>query len=73
MENEAKISCFAYRNREGHEACTALRELYCKKEECRFYKPVHKVDMKQREKDIKNYSEKNKNGGTEEWQDKKEI
>ncbi len=56
MENEAKISCFAYRNREGYEACTALTDLFCKKEECRFYKAAHKVDMKQLDKDMRAYS-----------------
>lgn len=58
MENEAKISCFAYINRAGHEGCTALTDLYCKKEECRFYKPEHKVDMRQIERDIRAYSTK---------------
>lgn len=58
MEKEAKISCFAYRNRAGHEGCIALTDLYCKKEECRFYKPAHKVDMQQIEQDIKKYSGK---------------
>jgi len=58
MDNEAKISCFAYRNREGKEGCIALTDLYCKKEECRFYKPDHKVNIKDIERDIKNYSEK---------------
>lgn len=58
MENEAKISCFAYRNKEGHEACIALTDLFCKKEECRFYKPQHKVDMKQIEQAMKEYSVK---------------
>lgn len=58
MENEAKISCFAYRSREGHEACIALTDLFCKKEECRFYRPQHKVDMKQLDKDMRAYSVK---------------
>lgn len=58
MGNEAKISCFAYRNKEGHEACTALTDLFCKKEECKFYKSDHKVNMRQIEQDIRNYSDK---------------
>ena len=58
MEKEASVSCFAYRNREGHETCTALTDLFCKKEECRFYKPVHKVDMKRLDKAMKEYSVK---------------
>lgn len=40
-----KTDCFAYR--EGvieARACDALRELYCKKEKCNFYKPKSQVD-----------------------------
>lgn len=37
---EVKTDCFAYRKgvTEAY-ACKALRELYCKKEKCNFYKP----------------------------------
>ena len=55
---EAKISCFAYSNKNGHEGCRALTDLYCKKEDCRFYKPDHTVDMRQIEREIRAYSTK---------------
>lgn len=32
--NGVKEDCFAYKNK----TCSALNELYCKKEECKFYK-----------------------------------
>lgn len=30
-ESKAKVSCFAYINKEGHEVCRALDEMLCKK------------------------------------------
>lgn len=37
---EVKTDCFAYRAGKVEEyACSALRELYCKKGKCNFYKP----------------------------------
>lgn len=33
-----KRDCFAYRIKGSAEMCTALKELYCKKEKCGFYK-----------------------------------
>lgn len=33
--------CFAYSNKNGTESCMALYKLYCKKEECHFYKKVN--------------------------------
>ncbi len=56
MEDKTKVSCFAYSNKNGCETCKVLTKLYCKNEECKFYKPEHKVDMKQIEKDIKKYN-----------------
>lgn len=38
FKQEAKKDCFAYRNKGGIEKCTALKFLYCKCEECKFYK-----------------------------------
>ena len=35
---EPKQDCFAYSKISDVESCRALNELYCKKEECRFYK-----------------------------------
>lgn len=46
MLNEPKRDCFAYRIDCGNESCDCLKELYCKFEECRFYKkgPVTAFD-----------------------------
>ena len=33
-----KKDCFAYNEKLVNRSCTALRELYCAKEECKFYK-----------------------------------
>lgn len=42
--NEIKTDCFAYREGVLEEyACSALNELYCRKEKCRFYKPKSEV------------------------------
>jgi hypothetical protein len=30
--------CFAYQTKDGREDCTALKELYCRNEQCSFYK-----------------------------------
>ena len=35
--NKVKTDCFAYDDYVCK--CRALKELYCKKEECKFYKP----------------------------------
>lgn len=35
---EVKTDCFAYEPK-GRGKCRALRWLYCKEEECKFYKP----------------------------------
>lgn len=39
-EAEIKTDCFAYDGSKiGDYRCCALRELYCEKEKCSFYKP----------------------------------
>lgn len=38
MEHEVKSDCFGYRNTLKGEGCIALNKLYCKHEECKFYK-----------------------------------
>ncbi|MDE7313567.1 MAG: hypothetical protein K2N87_18420 [Eubacterium sp.] len=37
-EIEIRKDCFGYQEKGGFPSCTALKELYCKKEECVFYK-----------------------------------
>lgn len=41
--------CFAYKNAGRNPHCIALKELYCKKEECNWYKPKAK-EQHQRER-----------------------
>ncbi len=41
--------CFAYKNAGRHPHCIALKELYCKKEECNWYKSKAK-EQHQRER-----------------------
>lgn len=36
---EPKVDCFAFEIHHGYKQCKALNELYCSKEECKFYKP----------------------------------
>lgn len=52
MENR---DCFAYMERKGHKDCKALKDLYCKNEECRFYKRKSEVNLEKIEKVIKEY------------------
>lgn len=40
---EAKKDCFAYLQRQGGAVCTALTEMKCLKEECKFYAPLKEV------------------------------
>lgn len=35
---EIKKDCFAYKDTNGRGKCAALKELYCEKEHCAFYK-----------------------------------
>lgn len=44
MRNEIKLGepkkdCFAYNDKAAVPGCNALTDLYCRKEECKFYKP----------------------------------
>lgn len=46
-----KIDCFAFWHDNGRQpACRVLRDLYCRKEECKFYKSV-----KQHMDEVKKY------------------
>lgn len=36
---EPKVDCFAFVDIHDTQQCKALNELYCQKEECKFYKP----------------------------------
>lgn len=36
---EPKKDCFAYNDKTAVPTCKALTDLYCRKEECKFYKP----------------------------------
>lgn len=38
-----KTDCYAYLKRQGREVCTALTEVFCRKEECKFYKSLKDV------------------------------
>ena len=51
-----KTDCFAYD--EEHKTCDALKELYCKKEQCKFYKSRFVINKKKIEADIKKYAMK---------------
>lgn len=33
-----KKDCFAYIDKNGHKSCYALKKLYCKNQECKFYR-----------------------------------
>ncbi len=37
-ETPAKRDCFGYQEKDGKGDCQALKELYCAKEKCSFYK-----------------------------------
>ena len=43
---EPKKDCFAYEfnPKRGHAQCIALRMLYCKREECNFYKTKEQLE-----------------------------
>lgn len=51
-----KKDCFAYVNKNGHQGCRALNDLYCKKEKCKFYKRKCAISLKEIEEAIKNYA-----------------
>jgi hypothetical protein len=52
-----KEDCFAYVNRQGYKGCRALNELYCNKEECKFYKKETEINVDQINKAIIAYEE----------------
>lgn len=58
---EIKKDCFAYDTK--HKYCDILKELYCRNEECKFYKNRAEVDKRKIEEDIKRYSELINNKG----------
>ena len=43
MTSKTKADCFAYNLSKGK--CTALRDCYCDREECRFYKSKTAYEM----------------------------
>ena len=45
--------CFAYMTAKGRAHCVALKELYCKKEDCKWYKPKEQREVKQTVGDAK--------------------
>lgn len=51
-----KEDCFSYVEKNKHQGCRALNDLYCKKEECKFYKRKCEVSIEKIEEDIKNYA-----------------
>ena len=54
LGEKTKTDCFGYTNKNGHESCYGLNELYCKNKECRFYRNDLKVaDI---ERSVKMYS-----------------
>lgn len=60
---EVKKDCFAYDAK--YKDCNVLKELYCRNENCKFYKNRTEVNLKQIEEDIKKYSAfMNNKGGT---------
>ena len=52
-----KTDCFACVYKQGHKGCRALNELYCQKEECRFYKKETEININQINKAIMEYEE----------------
>ena len=50
--------CFAFVEKNGHEGCKALKELYCKNDGCRFYKRKCEVSLEEIEKSVKEYVQK---------------
>ena len=51
---EVKEDCFAYDSK--YKQCDALNDLYCKKENCRFYKSKETLSKSQIESSIRNYT-----------------
>lgn len=51
-----KEDCFSYVEKNKHQGCKALKELYCKQEKCKFYKSKEEINIEKIEEDIKSYS-----------------
>ena len=49
---EEKKDCFAY-PQEGEEGCFCLKDMFCKKENCKFYKPNTEITREEIEKSLK--------------------
>lgn len=43
---ETKKDCFGYISEDKYKGCFALKELYCKKENCRFYQERQQAKKK---------------------------
>ena len=56
---EVKEDCFAYD--QEHKECTALNDLYCKKEKCKFYKNKKQMTQAHITSSIRNYALKYNN------------
>lgn len=56
---EIREDCFAYN--EKTKECDALKELYCAKENCKFYKSCEEISQKYIENCIKSYRYKHQN------------
>lgn len=42
---DAKRECFAYRKVRGVEKCMALKRMYCKEEDCKFFRNQKDYDV----------------------------
>lgn len=42
-----KKDCFAFIEKNRHQGCRALNKLYCKNEECKFYKRKCEINLKE--------------------------
>lgn len=54
--NEEQLDCFARKEKEDGVECTALNEMYCKKEKCRFYR--NDIKRSEIERSIRLYAQK---------------
>lgn len=43
LGEKTKKDCFAYRENKGYKKCDCLDKLYCKNEDCKFYKNKNEV------------------------------
>ena len=56
LGDRTKKDCFAYIDRNGHDSCFCLDNLYCRKEKCNFYRTD--ITVPQIEASVKRYSMK---------------